>query len=148
MWAVAATTNVSGDYILEYRSRNPIGNSFYNVENSVFDTASLVVFTTTNWDWIDTKTNISYSHDQKANSDEWRCIKITKVEYRGTSFANALANYGAAGAEVCDSDSIYPHAVAVLAGVAVYRSIKITRKYSAWYATTEDGVHAGHGTWT
>jgi hypothetical protein len=144
VWAAAATTNVGDYYVLQYRQKTPLGNGFYNVENAVIDTSDVVNVSTTYNGWLDTKTYISYNHDYSANRDEWRCVKITRVEYRGNDLNVAIANYDS---DVCDSDSVYPRLIGLVAGEAIYQSIKITRGYSAWHTTTptETSAHSTHG---
>jgi len=144
-WATAATTNVAGNYVLQYRSRTPLGNGFYNVESAVIDTTEIVSYATTYRGWTDTLTYYSYNHDYSANRDEWRCQKITFVEYRGNSLIAAKANYTVSE---CDSDSIYPRVIGLQNGVVIYQSVHVTRAYSEWKTTTENGTHSGHGTWS
>ena len=147
VWTAALTENVSGDYTLSYRVRRPKGNGFYDVENEAMDSIYYWSLNTTYYGWYnDTKIWQSYQHVHDT-SDKWMCVKIVQSEYRGTSIATATTNYGDFTTDT-DAKSVAPRGIGLRDGSIIYQSIKITRTYSAWKATAENGSHTTHGEWS
>jgi len=146
-WTAASTENVAGDYVLSYRKRIPKPNGFYDIENVAMDSVFVWNYQTTYYGWYnDTVTWQSYQHVHDT-SDRWMCVKVVQSEYRGTSLATATTNYGNFAANT-DSKSVAPRVIGLRNGFIIYQSIKITRTYSAWKSTAENGTHTGHGTWS